>query len=130
LKQADPVPETEAVNPLHPYFLVYVRADKEVRYGFAQPKQILEMFRQLSAGKTAPYEDLCNLFDQETNNGADMATYSVLLERAVDSITKTFKRRLASGLQSGRGFKLPDHKHQVTETTDFELITWLIIKES
>src|SRR3990172_1634772 len=129
LKQADPVPETEAVNPLHPYFLVYVRADKEVRYGFAQPKQILEIFRQLSAGKTDPYEDLCNLFNQETNNGADMATYSALLERAVDSITKTFKRRLASGLQSGRGFKLPDHKHQVTETTDFELITWLVIKE-
>jgi len=129
LKQADPVPETEAVNPLHPYFLVYVRADKEVRYGFAQPKQILEIFRQLSAGKTSPYEDLCNLFDEETNNGADMATYSALLERAVDSITRTFKRRLASGLQSGRGFKLPDHKHQVTETTDFELITWLVIKE-
>ena len=43
-----------------------------MRFGFAQPKQILEIFRLLCAGKTEPHTKLCNLFDENTKNGADM----------------------------------------------------------
>lgn len=128
LKQKTGGDKVETVNPLQPHFLVYVRDDKEVRFGFAQPKQILEIFRLLCGGKTAPYEDLCNLFDQHTDNGADMNTYNVLLQKAVDSIASTFQKRVVTGLQTERGFVIPDKKHQATETTDFELISWLIIK--
>jgi len=128
LKQKTGGDKVETVNPLQPHFLVYVRDDKEVRFGFAQPKQILEIFRLLCAGKTAPYEDLCNLFDQHTDNGADMKTYNVLLQKAVESIASTFQKRVVTGLQTERGFVIPDKKHQATETTDFELISWLIIK--
>jgi len=128
LKQKTGGDKVETVNPLQPHFLVYVRDDKEVRFGFAQPKQILEIFRLLCSGKTAPYEDLCNLFDQHTDNGADMKTYNVLLQKAVESIAITFQKRVVTGLQTERGFVIPDKKHQATETTDFELITWLVIK--
>ena len=128
LKQKTGGDKVETVNPLQPHFLVYVRDDKEVRFGFAQPKQILEIFRLLCAGKTEPYEDLCNLFDQHTDNGADMRTYNVLLQKAVESIASTFQKRVVTGLQTERGFVIPDRKYQATETTDFELISWLIIK--
>lgn len=128
LRQANVPAEMDTVNPLQPYFLVYVREDKEVRFGFSQPKQILEMFRLLCAGKTAPYEDLCNLFDQHTNNGSDMKQYNALLEAAYKSIAATFKKRVATGLQTGRDFIIPDEKHQANESADFELITWLVIK--
>lgn len=128
LKQKTGGDKVETVNPLQPHFLVYVREDKEVRFGFAQPKQILEIFRLLCAGKTAPYDDLCNLFDQHTDNGADMKTYNVLLQKAVESIASTFQKRVVTGLQTERGFVIPDKKYQATETTDFELISWLIIK--
>jgi SNF2 family DNA or RNA helicase len=128
LKQTAATDKTEAVNPLQPYYLVYVRDDKTVRFGFAQPKQILEIFRLLCSGKAEPYTKLCNLFDESTKNGADMSFYNVLLQKAVESIAATFKKRVATGLQSDRGFVIPDEKHQANETTDFELISWLVIK--
>ena len=116
------------VNPLQPYFLVYVRDDGNVRLTFAQPKQVLEIYRLLCIGNTPPCEQLCALFDQQTDNGSQMDMYSTLLAKAVDSIAHTFRRRVVGGLQSGRGFKIPDRKDQATETADFELITWLVIK--
>lgn len=118
---------SEEINPLQPYFLVYVHNDRTVRYTFAQPKQILEIFRSLCAEKTSSYEDLCTLFDQQTKDGTDLGHYTDLLKQAVQSIEGTFRRRLARGLQSGRGFIVPDEQHQPTESTDFELITWLVI---
>ncbi|HEY9175898.1 MAG TPA: helicase-related protein [Verrucomicrobiae bacterium] len=116
------------VNPLQPYFLVYVLDDGNVRLGFAQPKQILGIYRDLCAGKTAPCEHLCTLFDQQTADGSNTAHYDHLLQKAVASIVATFRKRVAAGLQTGRGFKIPDQQDQATDTTDFELVTWLVIK--
>ena len=119
----------QSINPLHPYFLVYVLDDGNVRFGFAHPKQILDIYRILCSGKAEAYGQLCNLFDHETSHGSDMKPYDTLLQKAVDSLTATFRKRAASGLQSGRGFVLPDAKEQVHEKTDLELVTWLVIKE-
>ncbi len=118
----------EKVNPLQPYYLVYVLEDKTVRFTFAQPKQILDLYRHLAAEQTAAYEDLCRMFDRETADGTDMARYNRLLDDAVRSIVQTFKRRTASNLLSGRGGTLIDVARQVTNRADFELITWLVIK--
>ncbi len=119
----------ESINPLHPYFLVYIRDDANVRFGFAHPKQILDIYRLLCSGRTEAYTQLCNLFDQQTNHGNDMKIYDKLLQKAVDSLATTFRRRASSGLQSGRGFVLPDAQAQVHEKTHLELVTWLVIKE-
>ena len=75
--------DTQAVNPLSPYLLIYIHAEGAVRNNFAAPKQVLEIFRALCQGKTEPYADLCQLLD------ANKATKS---------------------------------------STDFYLITWLVIK--
>jgi SNF2 family DNA or RNA helicase len=119
---------SEAVNPLSPYFLVYLQADGVVRYNFAAPKQILEIFRALCQGKTEPYADLCKLFDAETSHGQDMAVYSALLDKAVAAIAAQFSRKNAANLFSGRGGKLMDTHKIVKANDDFELITWLVIK--
>jgi hypothetical protein len=58
-----------------------------------------------------------------------MALYNKLLAAAVDSIARTFQKRVAAGLQSGRGFKIPDQEEQARDTTDFDLVTWLVIKK-
>jgi hypothetical protein len=128
LKQKGEPKSGDTVNPLQPYYLVYVLNDGTVRFSFAQPKQILEIFRLLCSGKAAAYEQLCQLFDTETNNGADMRLYNKLLTAAVDSIARTFQKRVAAGLQSGRTFVIPNQQDQAQDTTDFELITWLVIK--
>ncbi len=129
LRQKGDSTGNETVNPLQPYFLVYVRDDREVRFGFAQPKQILEMYRVLCSGQAAPYEELCALFDQQTQNGSDMAKYEQLLASAVASIVRTFKRRAIGNLLSSRAGVIPKRQQQVRSTDDLELITWLIIKE-
>ncbi len=127
LRQKGDTQGTERVNSLQPYFLVYIRADGQVRYGFAQPKQILDMMQALCADRTTPYEELCRLFDVQTQDGQEMSCYRDLLDRAVADITRQFQKRNASVLTSGRGGKLLDAKKQVKSATDFDLITWLVI---
>ncbi|MCZ6819899.1 MAG: helicase-related protein [Calditrichaeota bacterium] len=118
---------TEQVNPLQPYYLVYIREDGVVRYSFTQPKQILEIYRLLCVECQEPYEALANLFNQETNNGDDMSKYTDSLHKAVKAIAGTFKRRNVANLLTDRGGRLVDAQRQIRDTSDFELITWLII---
>ena len=128
LKQKDDSLDNKTVNPLQPYFVVYVRENQEVRLTFAQPKQILEIYQLLCAGCSVPYEELCNLFDRQTNNGFDMSLYNDLLQGAVDSIAGIYNKRLIGNLLSSPRAVLVEQVHQVKATTDFELITWLVIK--
>ncbi len=127
--QAGQADSAATVNPLQPYFLVYIRDDGNVRFTFAHPKQILEIYRHLCSGQTAPCETLCELFDAETDNGSRMEKYSGLLTRAIESIVHTFRKRSVGVLLTGRGGKLPTQAEQVRDADDFELITWLVIKE-
>lgn len=128
LKQLQQVTNAESVNPLQPYFLVYIRDDGEVRFNFTSPKQILEIFRACCQEKSSPYQQLCELFDTETDTGKDMSKYNELLEKAVHAIIKQFERKNVANLFSGRGAKLIDTKNSLESMTDFELITWLVIK--
>jgi SNF2 family DNA or RNA helicase len=129
LKQRIDAAGNETVNPLQPYFLVYIRDDGEVRYNFTAPKQVLEIFRAVCQGQTEPHAKLCELFDMETGNGQDMSRYSGLLEKTVAAIAAQFGRKNAGNLFSGRGGKLLDANQTVKATTDFDLITWLVIKQ-
>jgi hypothetical protein len=125
-----PGERSSKVNPLGQYYLLYIRNDGTVRFTFTQAKKILTLFQKLCAGKDAPFQDLCDLFDRETDNGAKMDWYSDLLTKAIRSIAQTFRKRTAAGLQSRRDFIIPDKQAQANDNSDFDLITWLVIKES
>ncbi|HNZ02105.1 MAG TPA: phospholipase D-like domain-containing protein [Anaerolineaceae bacterium] len=127
LKQPGDATGSEVVNPLQPYYLAYVYADGNIRYSFAHPKQILEVFRSLCAGNKSPLEELCSQFNQSTRNGEDMSQYTTMLEKTVESIERTYRKKVLNSLATDRGFVLPTKAQQATKTTDFELITWLII---
>jgi hypothetical protein len=59
-----------------------------------------------------------------------MSKETELLDKAVHSITHTFTNRVTKNLfNSGKGGIIPPKQQQVTKTTDFELITWLIIQD-
>ena len=129
LKQKGDSSSNKKINPVQPYYLVYIyEKDRAVRYNFAQPKQILEIFRKLCEDKTKPYDELCNLFDQDTSNGEDMSQYSDLLMAAVDAIKGSYKKRTTGSLLSGRSGVLPERKQQISSSDNFELIAWIIIK--
>lgn len=129
LKQKNSSPLVQTVNPLKNYFLVYVQDDGTVRFNFTQPKQILDIYQDLCVGKSVPIEALCAIFNQETNNGSDLSFYNDLLANVVRAIESSFTRRMIQNIQSDRRGVLPDYQYQVSDATDFELITWLIIKD-
>ncbi len=116
--------EYERLNPLHPYFLVYIRNDGTVRYHFSYAKQILEIYRLLASEQDKAIAELCDLFDSETNDGDKMDEYNELVKKAMADIGNTLGKRLNLQLQNSRSAIIPAKK----KDTNFELITWLIIK--
>jgi len=128
LRQRNTTSETSVVNPLSPYFLIYIRNDGEVKFNFTNPKQILEMYKLLCIDKTEPYEELCDLFNTETDNGNNMTMYSDLTIKAIKAVMKVFRKRNARRLGEDRKAILLPEDQQSDSANDFELITWLIIK--
>ena len=130
LRQRSQSAATERVNPLQPYFLIYIYDTGEVRYSFAQPKQILDLYRGLCAGETAPNRLLCDLFDDRTADGQDMTQFTTLLRAAVDAISGAFRRRMAAQLTRSRSATLLDVSEQVDNLADFDLVTWLVVLDT
>jgi SNF2 family DNA or RNA helicase len=127
LKQIQNADGVETVNPLQPYFLVYIRDSGEVRYNFTSAKQVLEIFRAVCQGKSEPYARLCELFDEQTGDGKDMDRYSKLLDSAVAAIAAQSNKKNLGNLFSGRGAKLVEETKLPQSASDFDLVTWLII---
>jgi SNF2 family DNA or RNA helicase len=120
--------DASRLNPLSPYYLVYVHDDGTVRFSFAQPKEAILLFRDLAAEQPAALEKMCDLFDRQTQDGSDMSHYDALLQSALGSIERTFQKRAASSLLSGRGAVLPTATEAPTSSGDnFDLVTWLLI---
>ena len=129
LKQKGDTDGNEEVNPLQPYFLVYIRDDGNVRFNYVNAKQILEVYRLLCAGKSRAYEELCDLFNSETQQGSEMSKYSALLDKAIDEIARVFNRRSNQKLTgTDRGALLIPQTKRICEINNFELVTWLVIK--
>jgi len=57
-----------------------------------------------------------------------MNAYNGLLEKSVQAIKHTFKKRNIGSLLAGRDGRLVGKSKQVVDVDDFELITWLVIK--
>jgi SNF2 family DNA or RNA helicase len=121
----------ENLNPLAPHFLVYVLDDGTTRFSFIQPKETLLLLRGLASGHATAFEKLCDLFDERTQNGADMNHYQQLVRSALRSIEQTFQRRAATTLLSSRSGLLPTQSDTpVAESNDWELVTWLVVLDS
>ncbi|WP_330203573.1 hypothetical protein [Cyanobacterium sp. Dongsha4] len=70
------------------------------------------------------------MFSTETEQGENLTLYNQLLHSAVESVTRTFQQRTVATLFSSKQGKLPSANQKITKTTDFELITWLVIKSN
>ena len=119
--------EGEKLNPIHPYYLVHISDEGEVSIGFTNPKRILERLSTLCVGKEHPNQDLCHWFNDETDNGSDMTIYEMLLDTALGSIREEYNRKVNDHLDASADALLPIVDNQITENTEFELVTWLVI---
>ena len=114
-------------NRLHPYYLVYLTEEGVTVHDHLSPKDTLDAMRQLCRGKDKPIEALCRAFNEETDDGRNMAVYSSLLEDAVLSIVDAKEDSdLDSLFRSGGTSALLS---QVSGLDDFELICFLVVKE-
>lgn len=129
LKQKGDTAGNEEINPLQPYFLVYIRDDGHVRYNYTNAKQILEIYRLMCSDKNQAYEQLCDIFNSETENGNNMEKYLDLLESAVKQIITIFDKRSNQQLTGNdRSALVVPKSKRIKEINNFELVTWLIIK--
>lgn len=128
LRQKGKTDGNEEINPLQPYFLVYIRNDGTVRFNYTNAKQILEIYRLLCQGQTEPYQALCEIFNAETEHGQKMDKYADLLKKAVEEISRVFKKRGTQKLLSDRSALIIPKSKQINEVDSFELITWLVLR--
>jgi superfamily II DNA or RNA helicase len=129
LKQKGDTEGNEEVNPLQPYFLVYLFENGQVRFNYTNAKQILEIYRLLCAGNRQAYETLCDLFNEETNQGENMNQFTELLKQAIEEISRVFNKRSSQKITGNdRGALLIPKSKRITEIDNFELVTWLVIK--
>ena len=118
-----------AASPVHPFYLVYILNDGNIRYGCANARQTLTAFESAAAGKTAPIAALCARFDRETQQGQDMSAYDKLIRDAVAHIVQSQTGAQTRQLRPGgaRDFLLPETPETPTGAQDFELVAWLVI---
>lgn len=129
LKQKGDTDGNEEVNPLQPYFLVYIFENGQVRFNYTNSKQILEIYRLLCAGNKQAYETLCDLFNKETQQGENMSKYTELLKQAIEEISRVFNKRSSQRITGNdRGALLIPNNKRINEIDNFELVTWLVIK--
>ncbi len=113
-------------NRIHPFYMVYIGIDGEILCDYLNPKQMLDTIRLLCRGKTEPISDLCRKFNQETDDGRNMAEMSELLSEAVNSIIDVKEESdIDSLFKSGGTTALLS---QVSGLDDFELICFLVVK--
>jgi len=114
-------------NRIHPFYMVYISSDGEVVCDYLNPKHLLDTMRLLCRGESEPIKELCTKFNEETNDGKDMADISELLSDAITSIIDTkeesdidslFKKGGTSALMS-----------EVSGLEDFELICFMAVRE-
>lgn len=128
LRQKGETGGNEEFNPLHPYFLAYIREDGIVRFNYFNAKQILEVYRLLCQGRTEPCRILCDKFNEETDNGNDMSKYEDLLRKAAAEIKRAFEKREIKKLISDRSSLIIPKEKRIHDMDNFELVTWLIIR--
>ena len=119
-------------SPVHPFYFVYILDNGNIRFGCTNARGTLGAFEAATSGRTSPITRLCDSFDRETEHGRDMSTYNKLLKDAVSHISQSHTNTLTAGLglSGGRDFVLSPAAENPRTAADFDLITWLIIKEA
>ena len=113
-------------NRIHPFYMVYIGMDGEIICDYLNPKQLLDDIRLLCRGKKEPIVDLCQKFNEETNDGKDMQELSNLLRETIYSIIDTKEERDIDSLFTVGGTSALISV--VSGLDDFELISFLVVK--
>ena len=127
LKNRNNAVNIDRKNQLHPFYMVYLADDGEVICDHLHPKQLLDIMRALCKNQNDYDRVLCAAVNRETQDGRRMSKYNTLLQTAIDSIVSIKEETDIESLFSmGETTAL---QGEIKGLDDFELITFLIIKE-
>lgn len=125
LRNRDPSVNINNHNRLHPYYIVYVGDDGNVVMDHGDIKRLLDLTRSVCKGRDTHIETVCRPFNDATDEGRDMKTYSDLLDIAIASI---IDRKEASDVDSlftgGATSALQD---DISGLDDFELVAFIVV---
>lgn len=113
-------------NRIHPFYMVYIGMDGKVVCDYLNPKKMLDDIRLLCRGKNEPIKDLCQRFNEETDDGRNMTEMSELLSEAINSIIDCKEESDIDSLFSAGGTSAL--MSAVSGLDDFELICFLVVK--
>ena len=114
-------------NRLHPYYLVYIGNDGQIVTDHTEVKKLLDLTRAACKGQSQPVLEACGIFNQATDDGRNMQTYSDLLDEAIRSMIDIKEDKDIDSLFTGdRTTALVD---AIAGLNDFELVTFLVIQE-
>lgn len=113
-------------NRIHPFYMVYIGRDEDVICDYLNPKQLMDDVRLLCRGKSEPIKEVYTKFNEETDDGRNMAEMSELLSMAIDSIIDTKEESDIDSLFSPGGTSAL--MSDISGLSDFELICFLVVK--
>ena len=117
----------DSMNRIHPFYMVYISVDGEIICDYLNPKKLLDDMRLLCRGKTEPIKEVYQRFNEETDDGRNMAEMSELLSEAINSIIDVKEESdIDSLFKSGGTSALMS---AVSGLDDFELVCFLVVKE-
>ena len=114
-------------NRLHPYYLVYISDTGEVIANHAEVKRLLDLVRTSCKGVNEPITEVCNLFNELTNDGKEMDKYSQLLSDTIRSIIEVKEEQDIDSLFNGG--ETTALINTIQGLDDFELINFLVVQD-
>jgi hypothetical protein len=106
---------------------VYVSNDGQIIADHTEVKRLLDLIRASCKGKNEPLQAVCRLFNEQTDDGRNMARQSQLLSDAIRSMIEVKEEKDVDSLFSGgRTTALVD---AIAGLDDFELIAFLVVQD-
>jgi len=116
----------DKTNQLHPFYLVYITDDGKIASNHLNVKNTLDILRSLCKGNSEAINEVCNLFNDETDDGKDMDKYSQLLNKSIEAVLNVKDESEVNSLFFAGGTTAL--MNTIKGLEDFELLTFVVIK--
>ncbi len=126
LKNINSEVNIDKTNQLHPFYLVYITANGEISSNHLNVKTTLDILRAICKGNSESLRDVYEVFNDETGDGKNMAKYSGLLNKAIESVLHVKDESDVDSLFTAGGTTAL--MNNIRGLEDFELLTFVVIK--
>ncbi len=116
----------DKTNPLHPFYLIYIKSDSSILSNHLNVKNTMDILRTLCKGKSEPIKEVYTLFNDETDDGKNMSKYSGLLNKSIEAVLNVKDESDVDSLFTAGGTTAL--MNNIKDLEDFELLTFVVVK--